>query len=533
MSQKQRSSRPRRILIGDGNTGRGRRLASALSIAGIESEAVGDGAAALERALSEVPSLVVAALDLPLVDADKLSEILRANPRTRSVRFLFLGDRGALSRAGQVGCEMMPIASPPNDLVRTIEEMLQKQDRIDAVEAASTGGGAVEGELLQLSLAELLERFHQGGKSGRLTLSRDAELGPPETAEIIVSDGDVSSAEVGGIENEKALFRLLAWPTGHFVFRPEKTNERAAIQTPTRVLLGEGLRQLAEWDRLAPKLPPLEARVSLRVNRSELPNVVHPLTREVLSLLERYTSVGDVVDHSVFPDYQVLRTLHTLIEREIVGLGRAPTPELVLAADESEVLLHEGHARRLLDWLGGGSPMGLTARNAKLLVVCSDPQTLLDFIALIEPVRGVELTGVAGDGSERAAGAWMARDLAVIGRISVDDQVGIELLHVPLDSRFAPLWQRAGHGALGTIFLLSGSLSEAAGRIRAMAESLRRLPRSRLFHVIQFRKDERVEPEELRENLDLIDEASLFLLPLESGKPAVSLLRRLLARVIP
>jgi hypothetical protein len=48
-----------------------------------------------------------------------------------------------------------------------------------------------------------------------------------------------------------------------------------------------------------------------------------------------------------------------------------------------------------------------------------------------------------------------------------------------------------------------------------------------------LRKGERALPDELRDNLSLIDEASLFLVPLESGKEPSEILRSLLARVMP
>ena len=154
--------------------------------------------------------------------------------------------------------------------------------------------------------------------------------------------------------------------------------------------------------------------------------------------------------------------------------------------------------------------------------------TLDDFVRLIGSIPAVQLSE-----EWRATADASARDLGVIGRIEVDDKVGIELLHVPLDDRFSPVWSLAGHSALGTLFLLSSSASEAVGRVRAMTEVLRRAPPARLFHVVQFRKDERISPDELRENVELIDEASLFLFPLESRKAPAALLRRLLARVIP
>jgi len=51
--------------------------------------------------------------------------------------------------------------------------------------------------------------------------------------------------------------------------------------------------------------------------------------------------------------------------------------------------------------------------------------------------------------------------------------------------------------------------------------------------VVLLGRDERIGPDELRENLALIDEASLFLLPVQSDKDPSVLLRSLFARVMP
>ena len=92
------------ILIADGNTGRGQRVADALEVAGHPCQVSPHGAAGLEAALSEQPTVIVAQVGLPLVDANKLAEILRANPRTRGVRFLFVGgESGHTEALGTVG----------------------------------------------------------------------------------------------------------------------------------------------------------------------------------------------------------------------------------------------------------------------------------------------------------------------------------------------------------------------------------------------------------------------------------------------
>ena len=76
-------------------------------------------------------------------------------------------------------------------------------------------------------------------------------------------------------------------------------------------------------------------------------------------------------------------------------------------------------------------------------------------------------------------------------------------------------------------------MSEEARRIQPIAQVLARLPRARTFHVVLLAKQDRIAPDELRENLALIDEASLFLLPLEGRREPLALLRTLFTRVLP
>lgn len=117
-------------------------LAEACRASGMPSKVVSHGAAALELALSSQPALVVAQVDLPLVDGFKLAEILRANPRTRSARFLFLAEEeGRLGNVGGVGDELLLSSTNRDDVVARIDEIIERQDRIDTLDAASQGGG--------------------------------------------------------------------------------------------------------------------------------------------------------------------------------------------------------------------------------------------------------------------------------------------------------------------------------------------------------------------------------------------------------
>ena len=91
----------------------------------------------------------------------------------------------------------------------------------------------------------------------------------------------------------------------------------------------------------------------------------------------------------------------------------------------------------------------------------------------------------------------------------------------------------AAHGALGTLFLLSGSVREAEERIHPVSEVIRGLPRARIFHLLLMHKGQRLRPEELQDKPSLLDEASLFLIQIEKGREAASLLRTMFARIMP
>jgi hypothetical protein len=298
----------------------------------------------------------------------------------------------------------------------------------------------------------------------------------------------------------------------------------AEIRTPTRTVLAEGLRQLDEWNRLAPKLPPLESPVKLCVDRSELPKVVHPLTQEVLALLEELDRVGDVVDQCRQPDYQVLRTLHTLADRGIVKFGRA---HIVPVQTTANALFNEAQCRRLRGFAPPTRADDPAQVSVKLLVAASSVSVAERFAGLLMKVPAAELSprferGQVGSG-----------DLEVMARIDVDGDFGIDLVHLPADAANHALWTFAGYRALGTIFLLDAQVGASAAGLAAIGAALGAEPGARTFHVVLLAPGERFSPDELRDNLSLIDEASLFLLPMEPGKDPSSLLRSLFARIVP
>jgi hypothetical protein len=76
-------------------------------------------------------------------------------------------------------------------------------------------------------------------------------------------------------------------------------------------------------------------------------------------------------------------------------------------------------------------------------------------------------------------------------------------------------------------------VAQAEATLGPLSEAFQRLPGSRVFRVLLLRKGERVAPEEIQEKFAELTRSSLFLLHLDGERDPASLLRTMLARVMP
>jgi hypothetical protein len=505
----------RLVVVADANPDRADRIREACAVRGYATRAVVNGADALEACVAEVPEVLVTVGALALIEAAKLVEILRTNPRTRRVRFVFLTD-GDIAPPAEWGAVHLPLDADPDEVGERVSDLMTRSSELDAMMRETRE--EVEGRLAQIPLADLLQLFHLNRRSGTFELRRRTADGRTERGRIHLHEGDVVQAVSGPVDGEKALFRLLTWSEGSFAFRAEPIAIPPRITATTRALLMEGMRQLDEWRRLRAELPSLDAHVMLRVRSGALPSVVHPLTQEVLLLLELYSLVAEVVDHSSYPDYQVLRTLQTLVQRGIIEIrAGAPVPP------PDSGLFRATQIRRVREWLG---VRGGVQRDGKLLIASATPELTRDFLRLLRLVPGLVPHPRMADGIP-------AHTLGPVARLRLEDDLGIELIHVPVAASYAPLWPLAGHGAIGTMLLMEGPVAEGVASLRPLSDALRSLPRSRLLHLLLLRPGEAGLADEMRRNVELMEESTLFLLPVEGRRAPLDLLRSAFSRLLP
>jgi CheY-like chemotaxis protein len=506
-----------RILIADGDAARGEGLRAACQARGFAAEQVGNGAGALELALASLPDLIVATGELPLIDANRLIEILRANPRTQGIPFLLLGAAIETDREGALD-ERLASDALPEDVAQLADAMLTRQSRLDDAAHEPHDEGAISGQLTQISLLDLVQLLHLNRRTGSVELTQHDASGRTVHGRVFLRDGDLVQAQTGAVEGEKALYRLLAWREGSFSFNPTPVQVSTRITASTRALLIEGTRHLDEWERVRGALPGLDAQVRLKLETSELPNVVQPLTQEVLLLLEIYSRVGDVVDRCGYPDYQVLRTLQTLSDRGIVEVTQEPAAE---PATGTGRLLKPAQVRRLQERLATDAPRPGGRLQAKLVLAASDPDCAREFLRLLAATPGLRLE----------AGAQKGLVFGPVATLDLEEGAEIEILAVPVAQGFEPLWPLASYAALASLVLIGGGDPNATAAVAAASARLRELSASRTHHVVLAREGEELDPEGIRERLGLTETEPLFTVPHGAQDP-LEVLRTLFARML-
>ncbi len=423
----------RKILIADPDPATVRALAPALRQRGYQVHSARDGSRALQIAILRFPDLVLFDERCPLLDARTFVRILRTNPRTERVPVVLCGESVDVDRA-RLGASLRKPFNQDEVLAR-IDQILR---RVEAARAVSAESREIEGNLAQIPLVDLLQILAVNRKTGRLAVEREGEK-----AEIALEEGRVVDARMGAATGEKALYRLLTRREGQFAFVPGPPGADERIERKVEELVLEGLRQADELARLLPALPQPGDLVELAVLPTEIPPGLHPVTEEVVALLETPRRLDEVVDHCRASDLEAMRAVLALLER---GYARR-SAAAALTSDGAPLLAHhELHALRAR--IGRGRSSG-PQTVGKVVLAGGGPLARKAALARFQTVPGYRPEVVPATG------------FGTLGRLSLGDGVRVDVTEIPGDRAQRPLWRPFAAGAVGALVLLPAEGVEA------------------------------------------------------------------------
>lgn len=423
------------VLIKDALKAQGYSVSSALN-----------GVKALEVIIDQLPDIIILGMDLPIIDTQKLRDIISVNPRTDKLALIFMGLPEQLKSVSDMGEKVITKPFRVDELIGTISGIYQKRQK--AIEL-SRENKEIEGNLSQISLIDLLQIFSMNKKDGTITIYSDKGNGF-----IYLQEGNVINATYEKVEGIKAFYRLLGVRNGKFEFVPHRALTPIRITSSTESLLMEGMRHIDEMKKNKDLLPQMDATVRLKKKLSELPKQVRTITQEVLLLLEFYSKVEDIVDNCTFPDYDVLRVLIALRDKDII--------EIVLQAVQKPSvqkgsLLANEEVFKLLEIVSVNKHTKLESHKGRIIVLSANYNSLKQFISAINNMpRFVLNSSFAVSNHDNIV-------FGEIGSVSLTDLLSIEILSVPPMIEYGPLWVSLSNSAVGVIVLFDKGSKDILG----------------------------------------------------------------------
>ncbi len=415
----------RKVLLADPDVGAVRALTKALRARGYQVQYAPDGSKALEVSVLRHPDVILFDELCTLIEARSFISILGSNPRTEDIPVVVTttgrdADRFRNLREG--------VLTKPFNIDEVIARIDHLCRRGEAAQQLRGDSQEIEGGLSQLPLPDLMQIMAMNRRTGRLSLHHGQERG-----EIQIADGRPVNARVRDIEGEKALFRLVGWRDGTFSFKPGPAPARTKIDRTMEDALLEGMRQTDERDRLLGLLPPLTQSLALVPEAAALIEP-HPVTKEVLRVLNQPRKLSELLDLADAPDLDLLGALIPLIEKGVVQPvedTEGEEPQLLGAA---EVLALRGRLLR-----------GRAHRNAlvaRVVIAGTGPKAGRWFMRSLKGLK-----------TFTADPACLRSSFGTLGTLEVSDVLKVDFIFVPVAEAARPLWRPFLSASLGVLLL--------------------------------------------------------------------------------
>ena len=202
-----------------------------------------NGSEALEKARSEMPSLIITEVELPEKSGLEFISELKEDEQTRSIPFLFLSrrdDPSIVTQALDLGAEDYITKPVKVDVfcakVKTMLTRLKEEKKVAVPQPVG-----VTGSLSEMSLPDIIQILGAGRKTAKITLENNGK-----TAYIYLEDGRVVNAEIDDLKGEEAFYKILWWNEGTFTIDPNVEITERLINMSNDSLMLEGFRRMDE-----------------------------------------------------------------------------------------------------------------------------------------------------------------------------------------------------------------------------------------------------------------------------------------------
>lgn len=304
-----------KVLIAESDVNVIDKLKEIIEEKGVQLFVARDGVLALQSALQERPDLIILSLELPLIDGAKLSQIIRTNPKTESIPLLYLNEKTIQLNHFRRGYDYFVIKPfNPHEFKKIFEDMRKKILSTEGIRRKEDFSGTLK----QMGIPDIIQILSLNQRTGNLYITSENEK--KKEAIVALKEGKIINAKIDKATSVKAFYRILNIQEGYFKFIPSDPELPEEIKESTDSLLMEGLRQNDELKELIKIFPQERFKIILAVKVNQIEKGLRPKTLEVLSSLEVFTDLNEILNNLSMPDYEIIKILLALKEKGIITI---------------------------------------------------------------------------------------------------------------------------------------------------------------------------------------------------------------------
>lgn len=225
---------PSRILLVEPEGDSARGIVLRLESEGHAVEVVGQARETLKIIQEGRADLVLSETILPDHDGLALCKVVKDDPRTRSIPFLFVSAEpspGLVARCLEAGADdFLEKPVDPEVLCLKIRRLLAERKTPDK-------GQGVRGSLSEMSFTDIIQSLTSGEKDVEIALTNDTLQ-----ARVFIQGGEVIHAVSGSKTAEEAFYDVMTWEGGSFRITPCNEFPERQIEASAMSLLMEGAR---------------------------------------------------------------------------------------------------------------------------------------------------------------------------------------------------------------------------------------------------------------------------------------------------
>ena len=178
---------------------------------------------------------------------------------------------------------------------------------------------SLKGSLTSINLADIIQLVSNSNQSGRFILTRPSG----QQGMIYLKKGEIIHAEAESFKGEDAIFTLISWNEGEFVFEEGAVLDvPTSIQRPITSLLMESARRIDEWKLLRKKIGSIDAVPEFSdVDRQERRKIsLSTMEWVIIAKIDGKKSINQISKECAVNIFDTARIIYGMVTSELIKL---------------------------------------------------------------------------------------------------------------------------------------------------------------------------------------------------------------------